>query len=1126
MKHVGEEEPHYGLRKLSIGVASVLLGISLYSVIGHADSVSNRENFNVNQNVNEGNLNENDQVVLQGKQAVSSTSSDENVVESGTGDDNTANSSQNTLRASSEQAAKVTPRPQNNFNDATIFNNKVQTNSDNSGSIFNYQASLYDGTGSDTYNWKPNNDSHSYSLDLSFDLDSRSLVAGSVYNLGRVRTDYVYNSRSLSLWCNFSDVPAIINGTQYGYLSFENFNDLHNQFDLNFHVIKTADASFSGLQHFSFHLKDWFSFGYSASPLLFKTDDKQVKVNLFFSDYGGEVISTHHINILKPDLTYDNETFSWNDNWFGYTNASTTNFCNDISLRLGSNDKLNDVSVGKSSQLNENIPKILEIGGKLTLSHGSLLLNRSNVFVAKDIYIPVYHSDGRKSGETLDGGYQWAARANMNAHASVDLGNNLSLDEMKGKNFVGFGYSRQNDGTYYYLIKQPSSELNITDDDIHFALQNSWQVVADPDPQKAMQVSLDKFHQGIQMYLLETVLPVSDSTTNTVISATRLYNNFMDLHDTNQTSANTLWAQQAIVNGQSTVKFHLINSTNGAELSQVQSFTDWPNRGKKVNLQISVPAGYQLVTANTSDILKRLNLTGTAITANTQVDYPKENTISDYYVLLAPETEVATINIVDENENNKVLYSGQVSGLFNSVIAGNDGINGQLKNLLDSGLYDLDHNGLNDGGLYKDGTNTVTISLKHHIDSTERHYRVIEDLPDGTKKVIIELKAKLYKDADSNYWVDPAYIDGNDQKSKIQSNTYELLVGQRADDGLPNYLKADVDQFIGYTRSMPDSITDYLRGIYAGFYNSTDNVVYFDLFNGYVGVTDLLPSQDFHIIYTKNNYPVTISYYDTTGKQIATSTTTHTYQDVITSNDSLPAGYVLLAGQTNQLTVGVDHNELDLLVAPIIQRSQETKQVTRTIIYDDPNIKPVVQVVTLYHDKFTNIVDHSVSYGQWIVDGPSEFAAYVPIFKSGYVADPIAAEQVNGDSKDETVSVHYQAINGRKDYKYIDVNGVGYDSLPVGFEIVNGQDTSKNGILIVKKPAPVVTNKIEYVTRTITIIMPNGKHRTIIQKARKGSKFLKPHLPKLLGYKVDVNGSLDAMTANSDVNVMVKFVKM
>lgn len=1127
MKYVGNIEPHYGLRKLSIGVASVLLGISFSGMAAHADTevlANSGESVNVNQSMSNVSDNANNQV--QSKQAGGDNPSTQNI--EGTTENQGVDSSQGILNTSSELTMKKTSQSNNDENPFNISGTAVNRMTLQSSivddkavsvsqqPISNLKIGLTDGTGSDRFDWYVGtNDYYTYNINISFDIDAQNIVAGKSYSLGYIDAPYSNNDRALTLWTSNGDtIPFTINGNQYGtirlYYGYPHGKD-NSRLNFMLSVNKSAGSSLSGMQSFKAILPWGLQFGYAASPKLFNSGQTEIDDPLVSYDASGHELSRINLVIHAPKSTYSSDTsWSFDYNTFGGTSSDWANSVHRLLLPFNNDTDLTKAYLGQPVIKRTNLPDFIEEGGRLIPSGSDLFLVNANPVI--NLNVPVFHSDGKVSNETFD------FDVLRDKFTNVNLGDNLSIQQMSAKSYVGFGYSRQTDGSYYYLLKIPSSVFTISDDNLkNEIIDRSWQVVADSDPAKAIQVTIDRFHAGVQLWNVQVGYGFTDGSIANHLNMTRLWNNFMDNQNTNQTVYVNLTPAKTQANGQSTVKLHLINSINGADLSQVQSFTDWPDQGKKANLAISVPTGYQLVTSNTSDILKRLSLTGTAITGNTQVDYPKENTISDYYVLLAPKMENATINIVDENENNKVLYSGQVSGAFNSVIAGSDDINSQLKKLLNSGLYDLDHNGLSDGGLYKDGTNTVTISLKHHIDSTERHYRVIEDLPDGTEKVIVDLQATLYKDADSKFWYqDGAYLDGILQGTLLKHNHYVLTAGTR-NQGDPTWLTTPVDRISGYSASMAGN----MHGVYTDevlvSFNDQKYLLYFDLISGGDAAEKVLQSGEYHIIYTKNSYPVTISYYDTTGKQIATSTTTHTYQDVITSNDSLPAGYVLLAGQTNQLTVGVDHNELDLLMAPIIQRSQETKRVTRTIVYDDPNIKPVVQVVTLHHDKFTNIVNNSVSYGQWMADGAGEFAAYVPVLKSGYVADSISAEQVNGDSRNETVSVHYQAINGRKDYKYIDVNGVGYDSLPVGFEIVNGQDTNKNGILIVKKPAPVVTSKIEYVTRTITIIMPNGKHRTIIQKTRKGGKFLKPHLPKLRGYNVD---------ANSDVNVMIKFVKM
>lgn len=55
--------------------------------------------------------------------------------------------------------------------------------------------------------------------------------------------------------------------------------------------------------------------------------------------------------------------------------------------------------------------------------------------------------------------------------------------------------------------------------------------------------------------------------------------------------------------------------------------------------------------------------------------------------------------------------------------------------------------------------------------------------------------------------------------------------------------------------------------------------------------------------------------------------------------------------------------------------------------------------------------------------------------------------------------------------------------------------------------------------------MPNGKHRTITQKTRKGTKFLTPHLPHLRGYTAQITqGILSTDPAESDSNIVISFL--
>lgn len=89
--------------------------------------------------------------------------------------------------------------------------------------------------------------------------------------------------------------------------------------------------------------------------------------------------------------------------------------------------------------------------------------------------------------------------------------------------------------------------------------------------------------------------------------------------------------------------------------------------------------------------------------------------------------------------------------------------------------------------------------------------------------------------------------------------------------------------------------------------------------------------------------------------------------------------------------------------------------------------------------------------------------------------------------------------------KYIDSLGNTYEFLPAGYEVADGQDLSRPGQLIVKIQT-TVTPIPQYVTRTVTVVMPKGHLRKIVQRVLKGTCYSAIHLPRLRGYRVSISG--------------------
>lgn len=1027
----------YALRKLSVGVASVLIGTTMYVGLAHADTVpSSNESVPIAQAITptkaqqSGSGNDSNVVTSSSKpvdQTVPASTSNEIVNEVNQGSVDRNNNKTLTYISNDQQNSFGV---NNNVNLNSIVGLKqsaVQSNRDVSNLatnqiLSNLKMTLDDADHASSFDWYVGqNDFHTYDINMSFDISANNIVAGRRYSVATVYAPYVYNKRSLPLWISGGySFPFAIKGTQYGtfYLSNEYLDGPdNNRLAISLSISKSADKKLLGLQHFSLHIPNALQFGYAASPQMFKVGQTQINDPLLVLDSNGDELSRINLKIHLPSATYRLlSPFYWDYDSWGAGSASGVRIVHRALLPFNNDDDLMAAMQGKGPVPRSSYPDIIELGGRLSSSASDI--NFDNDLVTLNLSLWVYHSDGRLSNELID----------LDRHGvsfkSLNLGDSLTIDQMSSRTFNGFGYSRQSDGSYLYLIKIPSSDFVVSDAESKSALlDRSWQIAADSDPQKALQVTLDRFHDGVQLWNVFTITNFLDPSISTVLTNTRLWNNFMSSQNTNQSIYYTTTPIKSGVQGQSTVKLHVVNSENGAELQQVRSFTDWPNQNKHASLTIPSITGYELVS-NPQAILSALHLSGTAISSSVQVDYPAENTVADYYVVLQPKMESANVQIVDADESNKVLATGTVSGRFGEQIVSNVDVQSKLDALIKSGHYVLASNGFDSSADYKDGMNMVTISLKHKLDSTQRHYRVIEDLPDGTKKVIIDMEATLYKDANTDKWQpDAAYLDGDFTKKVLMSDIYKLNVGQQADDGLPNFLKAYIDKVSGYVWNLVDGTAGYQDGLFVGFYNSDERnagEIYMDLFNGsakspsVANVASIFPSRDFHIIYTPRSYPVTVNYYDIDGKLVDSVTSTHAFGDTVSISPVAPANYVLVSGQAKiDYLMRAGLNEVDFLVEPKLTITVETKTVTRTIKVQtsDGQTENAVQTVTFVRNGYLNHVTKQTTYSSWSFNGQYQFSDYQPKPMDGYTTDVIPAVVVTPDSLDTTVNVAYHQIS-------------------------------------------------------------------------------------------------------------------
>ena len=184
----------------------------------------------------------------------------------------------------------------------------------------------------------------------------------------------------------------------------------------------------------------------------------------------------------------------------------------------------------------------------------------------------------------------------------------------------------------------------------------------------------------------------------------------------------------------------------------------------------------------------------------------------------------------------------------------------------------------------KSDTPTITINVRKAI---KRHYRVIENLPDGTQKVIVEYNLTLPQRKDGTYGIPDFLEDGRSANGSDQDYNAEYIVMNKYFGGIPvmsssNNVRINPDvskPTVDYSNILFD--IDQVKNTTPTFTQergATINFAYYKNISQFTwtvstrGITtDQNPSQDFVINYQHNTQKVTDpSQLQTTGKRTIT----------------------------------------------------------------------------------------------------------------------------------------------------------------------------------------------------------------------------------------------------------------
>ena len=270
------------------------------------------------------------------------------------------------------------------------------------------------------------------------------------------------------------------------------------------------------------------------------------------------------------------------------------------------------------------------------------------------------------------------------------------------------------------------------------------------------------------------------------------------------------------------------------------------------------------------------------------------------------------------------------------------------------------------------GQNVIDPATNQVInDHVDRIYRLIEKLPNSQEKVILRLNATIYRQTDQDK------VTG-----KITySNTYGTNIHNKYShtganptiilDSSPNRMLVKADQIPGYHYQLiktghNNNRFDYSYQDGLTIFEITKNDTWapypgfgIQLFNKEQQMDSVPTNEDFYIEYLPNMLAGIIKYYDLQGRIVSQATFNGRYQDQVNVNTESPNGYALVNGQNKTITMNLDNNELDLLVVPVVKPIVEHKTITRTIkvIKPDGVIQTIAQQVT-----FTK----KVTFGQQI----------------------------------------------------------------------------------------------------------------------------------------------------------------
>ena len=198
--------------------------------------------------------------------------------------------------------------------------------------------------------------------------------------------------------------------------------------------------------------------------------------------------------------------------------------------------------------------------------------------------------------------------------------------------------------------------------------------------------------------------------------------------------------------------------------------------------------------------------------------------------------------------------------------------------------------------------------------------------------------------------------------------------------------------------------------------------------------------------------------------------------------------------------------------------AQLTSTVHRQIVIKDASgevVKTVPQTITFVRNAVVDAVTGQVQYLNWSYDGQYVLSAYQPVARDGYQINAAPSIQVTPTSKLADIELQYQVIAAPQKVAFVTSDGNvlstkdlpsngDFSSLvPAGYRaattssVISQRDLAKETTYQVlvepnvttytdrdQLPSQVKEPLVKTITRTVNIMMPNGRVRKVIQRVR------------------------------------------